>query len=321
MEQTQIKNQNVFLRFIRNYTIIFIAIVMVVVSSILSPDAFFTVNNFLNILRNQSILGILALGMSFVIITGEIDLQCGSQLVIVGLVILNVLNATTNIPLAIIAGVAVSVGISAATGFLITKGKMPSFIATLGLQLVLRSLAIFFMDSRGVTGEVPAFQEFSNTNIGGLVPTPIVVFAGMFILFLFISKKTVLGRRIYAVGSNEKATKLCGINTDRVKIMAFVLLGIAIAVASITESSRMNSVNSSSTGTGYELTAIAMAVIGGISMQGGKGSLVGTLFGMLIYGIISNILTIMGMHVYLVDCVKGLLIIVAVLAQRKNSDA
>ena len=320
MEQTQIKNQNIILKFIQKHTIIFIAIVMVVVSSILSPDSFFTVGNFLNILRNQSILGILALGMSFVILTGEIDLQCGSQLVVVGLVILTVLNATTSIPLAIIAGVAVSVGISAGTGFLITKGKMPSFIATLGLQLVLRSLAIFFMDARGVTGEVDAYQAFANANVGGAVPMPIIIFAIMFIIFVFISKKTVLGRRIYAVGSNEKATKLCGINTDRVKIMAFVLLGIAIAVASLTESSRMNSVNSSSTGNGYELTAIAMAVIGGISMQGGRGSLVGTLFGMLIYGIISNILTIMGMHVYLVDCVKGALIIVAVLAQRKNTD-
>ena len=320
MEQTNVKKQNPFMSFIHKHTIIFIAIVMVIVASVLAGTTFLNINNILNILRNQSILGILALGMSFVIITGEIDLQCGSQLVIVGLTILSVLNATMSIPLAIIAGIAISVAISAGTGFLITKGKIPSFIATLGMQLILRSLAIFIMDARGVTGDLKDYQYISNTDIGGVVPMPIIIFAGMFIIFLFISKKTVLGRRIYAVGSNEKATKLCGINTDRVKIMAFVLLGIAIAAASITESSRMNSVNSSSTGTGYELTAIAMAVIGGISMQGGKGSLVGTFFGMLIYGIISNILTIMGMNVYLVDCVKGILIIIAVLAQRKNSD-
>ena len=329
MEQLKPKGQNGFSRFMNSYSIIFVTIIMIIAATIaaqvmggdnLGYNAFLNGGNVINILRNNSIIGIPALGMSFVIITGEIDLACGSQLVIVGLVIVNVLNATTNIPLAIICGIAISVGISAGTGFIIAKGRVPSFIVTLGMQYVLRSLAIFFMDARGVTAKVPEYQMISNTDVGGVVPMPIIFFAGMFILFFFISRKTVLGRRIYAVGSNERATKLCGINTDKVKIMAFILLGIAITVASITESSRMNSVNSSSTGTGYELTAIAMAVVGGISMQGGKGSLIGTLFGMLILGIINNILTIVGMDVYLVNCVKGAIIIFAVLTQRKDTD-
>jgi ribose transport system permease protein len=148
----------------------------------------------------------------------------------------------------------------------------------------------------------------------------IVYFLLMFALYFYISKYTRLGRHIYAVGSNEKATRLSGINTDRIRIISFILLGFAVAVAAITEASRMNSINSTSSGTAYELNAIAMAVVGGIAMEGGKGSLVGTIFGILILGIINNILTLIGVDVYLVNAFKGAIIIAAVLFQRKEKE-
>ncbi len=323
-------------KFIREYSIVLITIGVIVGAVIAvslkygTPTKFWDAQNFINILRANSVVGIIAFGMAFVIISGNIDLSVGSQLVIVGLLMFNVLNSTGSIFLAILIAVLFSCALSMGAGLIVTKGRVPSFIVTLGLQYVYRSLSIFAMSSGGVTGNVDAFKAIANTDIplsfkmdgspNVVFPTMIFYFIAIFLIYFYISKYTVLGRRIYAVGSNEQATKLSGINTDWVKIMSFALLGIAVAVAAIMEGSRMNSMNSSSSGNGYELNAIAMAVVGGIAMEGGKGSMIGTLFGILIMGIINNILTIMGMDVYLVNAVKGAIIIIAVLLQHKSKN-
>ncbi len=314
------KSNLIWKKFMSEYSIVLVAVAMVLIATLLEGQTFMTGKNFINILRNNSVQGIIAFGMSFVIISGNIDLSVGSQLVVVGIVCLAILNATGSILLAILAAIVVSCVLSSVTGLIVTKGRVPSFIVTLGMQYVLRSVSIFAMDARGITGEIKAFQEISNYSIGGWLPMPIIYFAIMFAIYFYLSKYTVLGRRIYAVGSNEKATRLSGINTDTIKIISFILLGIAVAVAAVTEASRMNSINSTSSGTSYELNAIAMAVVGGISMQGGKGNMVGTLFGIFILGIINNILTLVGMNVYLVNAVKGAIIIFAVLLQRKDRD-
>jgi ribose transport system permease protein len=162
--------------------------------------------------------------------------------------------------------------------------------------------------------------DISNTSLFGWLPLPIIYFFAMFALYYYISKHTSLGRHIYAVGSNEKATRLSGINTNLKRIVAFALLGFAVAIAAVTEASRMNSISSVSSGTAYELNAIAMAVVGGIAMEGGKGKVVGALFGILILGIINNILTLIGVNVYLVNAFKGAIIIFAVLFQRKEKE-
>lgn len=314
------KSNLLWKKFMSEYSIVLVAVAMVLIATLLEGKTFMTGKNFINILRNNSVQGIIAFGMSFVIISGNIDLSVGSQLVVVGIVCLAVLNATGSILLAILAAIVMSCVLSTITGLIVTKGRVPSFIVTLGMQYVLRSVSIFVMDARGITGEIKAFQEISNYSLGGWLPMPIIYFAIMFAIYFYLSKYTVLGRRIYAVGSNEKATRLSGINTDTIKIISFILLGIAVAVAAVTEASRMNSINSTSSGTSYELNAIAMAVVGGISMQGGKGNMVGTLFGIFILGIINNILTLVGMNVYLVNAVKGAIIIFAVLLQRKDRD-
>lgn len=329
------KKQNAFWhKFVREYSIVLIAVGIIVAAVIAvtikygDPTKFWDAQNFINILRNNSVIGIIAFGMAFVIISGNIDLSVGAQLVMVGLVMFAILNATGNIALAIIIAIVFSCALSMGAGFIVTKGRVPSFIVTLGLQYVYRSLSIFAMHSGGVTGEVAAFKAISNTEIPLVVnesgqmelgfPLMIIYFLIVFFIYFYISKYTVLGRRIYAVGSNEQATKLSGINTDWVKIMAFALLGIAVAIAAVMEGSRMNSMNSSSSGNGYELNAIAMAVVGGIAMEGGKGNMIGVLFGIIVMGVINNILTIMGMDVYLVNAVKGTIIIVAVLLQHKD---
>jgi ribose transport system permease protein len=183
---------------------------------------------------------------------------------------------------------------------------------------------MFFMSGGGFYLDkemAPFYLNISNYDLFGSIPMPVVYFLAMFLLFWFISKYTKNGRYIYAVGSNAKATRLSGINTDFVKILSFILLGLSIGVAAIVESSRMGSINSTSSGNAYELNAIAMAVVGGIAMEGGKGRILGVLFGVLIMGIINNMITLLGVNVYLINAFKGIIIIAAVLLQRKDQEA
>jgi ribose transport system permease protein len=269
-------------------------------------------------------MGIIALGMAFVIISGNIDLSVGAQMVFVGIAAFTVINGVepyvgpyVAIVVGIIVAVAMSVGLSIVCGIIVTKGVVPSFIITLGLSYIYRSLSIFSLQSGGINISTDVFQKISNSNIG-IVPMPVIYFFIVFAVYLYISRYTVMGRRIYAAGSNAQATRLSGINTDWVKISAFALVGLSVAIAAIVEGSRMNSMNSSSSGLGYDLNTIAMAVVGGIAMEGGKGNFVNVLFGIIILGVINNILTIMGMDVYLVNAVKGAIIIVAVLLLRNR---
>ncbi len=309
-----------FKKLASEYSIILVTICMIIIATLLQGTTFLAPQNFINILRNNAVIGIIAFGMSFVIISGNIDLSVSSQLVAVAAVLITIINTTGNIALGIIAAIAFSCTLSFLVGLVVTKGRVPSFIVTLGMQYIYRSFCMFFMKGGGFTGTVDAFKSISNTNLFGFLPMSIVYFLLMFALYFYISKYTRLGRHIYAVGSNEKATRLSGINTDRIRIISFMLLGFAVAVAAITEASRMNSINSTSSGNAYELNAIAMAVVGGIAMEGGKGSLIGTIFGILILGIINNILTLIGVDVYLVNAFKGIIIIVAVLLQRKEKE-
>lgn len=307
-------------KFIGEYNIVLITLLMVVVSTVLKGWTFLSLSNFINIVRSNAVVGIIAFGMSLVIITGNIDLSVGAQMVTVAAVTLYVVNLTGSAVCGVITAIALSCLFSFITGVIITKGRVPSFIVTLGLQYIYRSILVYSLNGGGMTTKNKAYMEISNYDLFGWLPMSIVYFFAMAILYYYISKHTKLGRHIYAVGSNEKATRLSGIKTDRIKIMSFVLLGFAIGVAAVVESSRMGSINSTSSGTSYELNAIAMAVIGGVAMEGGKGKLSNTMFGAFIFGLINNILTLIGMNTKLVNAVKGGIIILAVLFQRKSKD-
>lgn len=312
------KGRSAWQKFTSQYSVILITIAVVIVATVMSGESFMTLNNWLNILRNNSVIGVLALGMTFVIIAGEIDLSVGSALVAVGAIILGVLNMSGSVVLAIIVGIGVGAGFGFGTGFIVTKGRVPSFIVTLGLMYIYRSVAMYFMSGGGFTGDVKTYQLISNYSINDVVPLPIIYFGIIAVAYYYLSKHTKLGRHIYAVGSNKKATRLSGINVDKVKILTFMIMGMSVAFSAIIESSRMNSINASSSATGYELNAIAMAVVGGASMAGGKGTIIGTIFGILIIGIINNILTLLGVDPFLVNAVKGVIVILAVLFQRKE---
>ena len=324
------KSSNAISRFIREYMIVvitagvFICAIIAVTVKFGDPTVFLSVQNMVNILRASSVMGIIALGMAFVIISGNIDLSVGAQMVFVGIAAFSVINNLEPvigpygaIIIGIIVAVAMAVGLSIVCGFIVTKGAVPSFIITLGLNYIYRSLSIFEMQSGGINIKTKVFQQISNSSLGP-VPMPIIYFFIVFAVYLYISRYTALGRRIYAAGSNAQATRLSGINVDWTKISAFALVGVTVGIAAIVEGSRMNSMNSSSSGIGYDLNTIAMAVVGGIAMEGGKGNFVNVLFGIIILGVINNILTIMGMDVYLVNAVKGTIIIVAVLLLRSR---
>ncbi len=310
-------------QFASENSIVLIVIAMIIAATAAEGTQFLSLQNFMNILRNHAVIGIIALGMAFVIISGNIDLSVGAQMVAVAALTVSFINKTGNVPVGILIAVVSSCTMSTITGIIVTKGHVPSFIVTLGMQYIYRSLSMFFMQGGGFyldKVKAPFYTQISNYMVFGKIPMPVIYFLLVFAALWFVSKYTRLGRHIYATGSNEKATRLSGINTDKIKILSFTLLGLAIAIAAVIESSRMGSINSTSSGNAYELNAIAMTVIGGISMQGGKGKISGALFGMLILGIINNMITLLGVNVYLINAFKGLIIIGAVLLQRKDRD-
>lgn len=321
MQTTEVlTSKQKFKKFLGEYNILLVTLLMVVVSTCLKGFTFLSLNNIINIIRSNSVIGIIAFGMAFVIITGNIDLSVGAEMVAVAALSITVINLTNSAILGVLTAFVAGIAFSVITGVIITKGRVPSFIVTLGFQYIYRSVLTYALNGGGVTTKNDAYLAISSTEIFGVIPLQIVYFFVMALIYWYISKYTTLGRRIYAVGSNERAARLSGIKTDRIKIMAFVLLGIAIAVGAIAESSRMGSINSTSSGTSYELNAIAMVVIGGVAMEGGKGKLSNTVFGTFIFGMISNILTLVGINTKLVNAVKGAIIIIAVLMQRGNKN-
>lgn len=290
-------------------------------------STFLNLGNLMNILRNNSIIGIVSLGMTLVIINGSIDLSVGSQLALTGLIAISIINSTQNIFLGIIISLLFAIAFGGITGWLVAKFDVPAFIVTLGTMTIYRSLSQYFFNGGGllVSGEsAKPFISISNTDLFGVIPLPIIFWLALaFIISSFMSN-TPTGRYIYAVGSNEKATRLSGININKVKVYTFIISGMFISIAGIVEASRLGSINSASSGISYEMDAITAVVIGGISMSGGRGKIIGTVFGTLTLGVINNMMNLFGVPPFLVGAVKGMIIIFAVLFQKrlniKNSD-
>ena len=286
--------------------------------------------NWISILRNNAPVGIVALGMAFVIISGGIDLAVGSTLVAVGAVMLVLINGNANgvltamgitgVPafiLGILAALLMGCLIGGVNGFLIARSKLPAFIATLGTMKICRSVTQQFMQTVGV--KVPReFTAIANTKIGGEIILPIFYWLIIAAILVVVARKTPFGRHVYAIGSNERAARLSGINVERVKLLVYVLSGILVAVAAVINIARIGSMDYANAGSGYEMDAIAAVVVGGTSMSGGKGSIVGTVLGMLIIAVMNNMLNLIGVPPFLREAFKGLIVIVAVLLQKKE---
>ncbi|EKF9292340.1 ribose ABC transporter permease [Vibrio cholerae] len=292
---------------------------LVVVVSFLNPN-FFTVDNLLNILRQTSVNAIIAVGMTLVILTAGIDLSVGSVLALCGafaatLVAMEV-PVLVAVPTALLAGAA----LGAISGIIIAKGKVQAFIATLVTMTLLRGVTMVYTDGRpistGFTDTADTFAWFGTGYALG-IPVPVwlmvVVFAGAW----YLLNHTRFGRYVYAVGGNESATRLSGINVDRVKIGVYAICGLLAALAGIIVTSRLSSAQPTA-GMGYELDAIAAVVLGGTSLMGGKGRIMGTLIGALIIGFLNNALNLLDVSSYYQMIAKAVVILLAVLVDYKN---
>ena len=285
----------------------------------------------LNILRNNTYAGVIALGMCFVIISGGIDLSVGSMLCSLGAMLMYMLDETAG-PLAamgitgapayaisIVVILIIGTIMGLMNGALISYGKLPPFIATLGTQKIFRSVTQQLTKTFNPT--VPAgFKMIASYRIGGQVILPVIYWIAVIILMHIIFKKTALGRQTIAIGSNEKAAKLSGINVSKVKLKIYALSGIMVAIASVIYLARIGSMDFANAGAGYEMDAIAAVIVGGTSMAGGKGSLIGAFIGMLIMGVMNNILNSVGVPTFLCDAIKGAIIIFAVMLQKKENN-
>lgn len=298
------------------YSVIIAFLVIFIAAAVMNPR-FLDINNQLNILMQVSIIGIVALGMTVVMLSGGIDLSVGSVLVFVGVISVLALNATGSIFVAIVTALVVGSFAGFLNGLMVAKGRIASFIATLGMMAAARSIALYIAEGGSISGEVSGFTAIANSNLW-IFDFPVIIFFVMTALVYVLMHKTRFGRYVYALGSNEKAALLSAIRVDRVKIGIYSLVGLLVSVAAIIETSRLNSISSSSSGVQYELDAIAAVIIGGTRMTGGRGKIMGTFFGVLILGILNNMMNLMNVSPHLQGFVKGLIIIIAVVFQKRE---
>ncbi|MED3727304.1 ribose ABC transporter permease [Priestia filamentosa] len=293
-------------------------IILVAIVSILNPS-FLEPLNLLNLLRQVAINALIAFGMTFVILTGGIDLSVGSILALSSALIAGMIVSGIDPILAILIGCILGAVMGAINGLLITKGKMAPFIATLATMTIFRGLTLVYTDGNPITGlgENYAFQLFGRGYFLG-IPVPAITMIMAFAVLWVILHKTSFGRKTYAIGGNEKAALISGIKVPRVKVMIYALAGLLSALAGAILTSRLNSAQPTA-GTSYELDAIAAVVLGGTSLSGGRGLIVGTLIGALIIGTLNNGLNLLGVSSFFQMVVKGVVILIAVLIDRKKS--
>lgn len=288
--------------------------------SILNPR-FLSVPNILNILKQTSINSVIAAGMTFVILTGGIDLSVGSILAITGAIVATLISGGMNVFLAVIIGIIIGGAAGVLNGFIISKGKVQPFIATLATMTLIRGYTLVFTDGKPISiGTSKSADIFSKIGSGYFlgVPIPVYIMIFVFALSYYILKHTPIGRYVFALGGNEEATKLSGINIDRIKLYVYGISGALSALAGIIITARLSSAQPQA-GSGYELDAIAAVVLGGTSLAGGYGSVLGTVVGALIIGILNNALNLMDVSSYYQLLAKGFVILIAVLLDRKKN--
>jgi len=301
-----------------------LALIMVALS-LMRPEIFLTIGNLRNILLQISVNVCLSIGMTLVILTGGIDLSVGSILAFAGAVAAGLLKDGLTLTFfgvalqftpfgAIVAGLIVGFALGWFNGIVITRLKVPPFIATLGMLAIARGLTMLWTDGHPITNLGPVFG-FIGMGIWLGVPMPVWISVALVLLFYVVSRNTTLGRYIYAVGGNEKATAYSGVNINRVKLWTYALGGLLAAVAGLIITARLDTADPK-VGNGYELDSIAAVVIGGTSLSGGRGSIFLTVIGCLIIGVLNNGLSVLNVPAYWQLVIKGLVLVAAVAADR-----
>lgn len=299
-----------------------VALILLFVVSSLASEYFLNTRNLTNVMRQVSYTGIIAIGMTFVIIAGGIDLSVGSMVALVGVIVLYVVNAVSDpiqaVILAMLAAVVAGALFGLFNGLLVTRGRIAAFVVTLASMSIFRSLALYFTNAAEVSTRNPFFSDIGGGFFMGL-PIPVLVFFGLAIVTHVLLFHTPYGRHVCAVGANPQVARYSGIRVERIVLSTFVIAGVCVGLSAIMLTSRLNSVSPSDAGYFYELDAIAAVVIGGTALSGGRGTVWGTVIGALILGIINNMLNLTGVSPYLQGLVKGSVILLAVLLQYKRT--
>jgi ribose transport system permease protein len=304
-------------RILRSYGIVFAFLIICAVMTILSP-VFLTVTNIRNVVRQSSIFGVMAIGMTFVILTGGIDLSVGSVLAVAGAIAAGMLKGGAGMLPVVALALVIGIGCGLANGLIITIGRIAPFVVTLGMMSIARSLTLIYTKGYPISGFSGPFRFIGGGDVAS-IPFPIIVFALTVVIAWLILTQTRLGRYTYAIGGNEETVKLSGIDSNRYKVIVYVISGITAAMSALILTSRLNSAEPVA-GQGYELDVIAAVVIGGTSLSGGTGSVWGTLIGALLIGVINNGMNLLGISPYFQLLVKGLIIIGAVLLDRLRQE-
>lgn len=300
--------------FLNRWGVVLALVLLVIVATILS-DRFLTLPNLLNVARQIAIVGVLAIGMTFVILTAGIDLSVGSILAVAAVTTADAVNAqgpATGIAVALLVGA----GLGLVNGLGVTLGGVQPFIMTLGMLAFARGLAFVLTGGSPIPTNDATFLEIGNGRLFG-VPNPALLFLALLLVAGFVLRHTTFGRSVYAVGSNEEAARLSGIAVNRVKTLVYAISGLCAGIAGLLYASQLG-VGTPIAGEAFELDAIAATVVGGTSLFGGQGSITGTFLGAAILGILSNVLNLTGVNPFVQRLFRGALIVLAVMIQRRG---
>lgn len=297
------------------YALLITLIAIVVITAIGNPR-FFSVNNFLNILLQVSVLGIVAAGQTMLLISGGLDLSVGAALSVAGLCAAIVIVGAGSVPLGVLAGLAAGAVIGLVNGVLVATNRATPFIVTLGTMTFLFGVAIVISGGSPINGAGMLFDVFGLGSLLG-VPSPVYVLLATLVVTSVVLRRTVLGRYAFAIGGNEEAARLSGVPVRKIKIGLYTLNGLIVGVGAVVLTGILDSALPNM-GTGYELRAIAAVVIGGTPLFGGRGTVIGTFGGVLLLGLVSNSMNLLGVGANYQSAVLGLIITAAVLVQKKR---
>ncbi|MEF9973971.1 MAG: ABC transporter permease [Clostridia bacterium] len=291
---------------------VFMALIILVVVFSLTSQNFLTSKNLMNITRQVSVNALIAIGMTFVIITGGIDLSVGSVVAFSGIIASSAMvDFHLPVYVAVIIGILIGSMTGLVNGVLITYLNMPAFITTMGTMTILRGLGYIYTQGYPIYNLPKAFRQIGQGYLGTL-PIPTIVLMVVALIAYVLLRRTVFGRHIYAIGGNAEAAKLMGIHVKSVNLMVYVICGTICGIAAVVQTSRLGS-GLPTVGAGYELDAIASVVIGGAAMAGGSGTIIGTILGAVILGILSNGLSLLEVDSYVMQVISGMVVIIAVL--------
>jgi ribose/xylose/arabinose/galactoside ABC-type transport system permease subunit len=316
LARNKFEGRNIF----KTYGLVFALVALLIILSVLNPY-FMSVNNLLNVLNQVSINGYLAIGMMLVMLTAGIDLSVGAILALCGVFAAQLAqsaNPNANVALAILVSLGVGTGLGLINGLLVSRLKIVPFIATLAVMSISRGMTYIQANARPVTGLTNVFLDIGTGKIG-LIPIPVIILVVIIIVIAIFLYRIKLGRFIYAVGGNENAARISGVNVANVKLVVYGVSGLMAGIAAIILTARVSS-GLPQAGEGYEMDAIAACAIGGTSLSGGRGKLWGTVIGILLIGFMSNGMNMLNVSSYYQMIIKGLIILLAVWLDARRAD-